>query len=168
MTPKRISEIRVEGDIAYVSLTRGYEAVIDAADIPLVEGMPWSAMVTRTGHIYAVRSVAKFRPRALMHRHLTGAPLGLVVDHSDRDGLNNRRSNIRIATTAQNNANMCVSSRSKLGVKGVSVERGGRYSTRIEDGDRKIYLGSFETIAEASAAYFGAARVLWGDFARKK
>ena len=41
--PKAIRQIRVDGNIAYVPLTRGYEAVIDAADVPLVEGWNWYA-----------------------------------------------------------------------------------------------------------------------------
>lgn len=33
--------IRIEGDVAYVTLTRGYEAIIDAENVPLVEGYNW-------------------------------------------------------------------------------------------------------------------------------
>lgn len=35
--------IRIEGDVAYVPLTQGYTAIIDAGDVPLVEGRSWQA-----------------------------------------------------------------------------------------------------------------------------
>ena len=39
--------IRIEGDVAYVPLTKGYEAIIDVEDVPLVEGRNWHAHVVR-------------------------------------------------------------------------------------------------------------------------
>ena len=50
-----IRQIRIQGDIAYVPLTKGYEAVIDAADVPLVQGNNWSATV-RKRTCYAFRT----------------------------------------------------------------------------------------------------------------
>jgi hypothetical protein len=41
---KKIRPIRVEGDTAIVPLTRGFEAVIDAVDVPIVEGWNWVAI----------------------------------------------------------------------------------------------------------------------------
>ena len=41
---KKVRPIRIEGDLAYVPLTRGYEAVIDAGDVSLVEGFNWYAL----------------------------------------------------------------------------------------------------------------------------
>lgn len=48
--------IRIEGKIAYVPLTKGYEAIIDAEDVPVVAPHPWSAMVAGK-NVYAVTSV---------------------------------------------------------------------------------------------------------------
>jgi hypothetical protein len=167
MPKGRPSTIRDEGNIAYVELTRGYEATIDKRDIPLVQGYSWRAHILRKGHVYAARTGDEPRTVVLMHRHLMGAPADVLVDHEDGDGLNNRRGNMRIATPSQNNMNMSVSSRNLLGIKGVSQQRGGKFSARIERGTQRVYLGSFRTPEEASAAYFGAARILFGDFAKK-
>lgn len=48
--------IRFEGKTAYVPLTKGYEAIIDAEDVPLVASHPWSAMVSGK-NVYAVTSI---------------------------------------------------------------------------------------------------------------
>lgn len=39
--------IRIEGSIAIVPLTKGYEAVIDIEDLALVDGKNWTAWVSR-------------------------------------------------------------------------------------------------------------------------
>ncbi|PXW51311.1 HNH endonuclease [Methylobacterium sp. B4] len=165
MRKARPSSIRVEGNDAFVSLTQGLEAVIDAADVPLLSGYAWTAQVGAEGHAYARRY---FRGGALlMHRVLMRAEKGLCVDHIDGDGLNNRRSNLRIANQSQNNMNMLVTRRNKIGVKGVSVGKTGKFEAKIKYQDKNYYLGGFPTPEEASAAYYGAARVLFGDFAKK-
>lgn len=48
--------IRIEGEVAYVPLTKGYEAIIDAEDVPAVSSYSWSAMVAGK-NVYAVTSV---------------------------------------------------------------------------------------------------------------
>jgi len=100
-----------------------------------------------------------------MHRMLTGAGRGEYVDHRDGDGLNNRRSNIRLCTQTQNMANKAVERRNKLGLKGVSASRG-RFRATITPNGQKVHLGTFDTQEEAAAAYRGAAVALWGDFAK--
>lgn len=159
------SQIRLENDIAFVALTKGFEAMVDVADLELIAGYRWVAFInSQTGHAYAAR-YEKGRC-ILMHRALLSAPDGIWVDHEDGDGLNNRRKNIRLATPAQNMANKAVERRNKLGLKGVSHEKG-RFRATIKPEGRTIHLGRFETAAEAAAAYQGAARVLWGNFAHK-
>jgi hypothetical protein len=50
-----IRTIRIQGNVAYVPLTRGYEAIIDAGDVPLVLERNWTALLApRT--VYAVRT----------------------------------------------------------------------------------------------------------------
>lgn len=157
------SEIRIENGVAIVSLTRGQEAIIDVDDIPLVSGYRWTVLTnSQTGHMYAARFEKK--KCYLMHRALLDAPPQLTCDHVDGDGLNNRRKNIRLATHAQNMANKCVERRNKLGIKGVSKSKG-RFRAAITPNGKQIHLGQYATAEEAAAAYKGAARVLWGQFA---
>ena len=100
----------------------------------------------------------------LMHRYLLQANPGERVDHQDGNGLNNRRENIRKATSSQNgmNARAQVGGSSKF--KG--VWRPTRWRAEIRVNYKTIHLGSFATEEEAAHAYDEAARRLFGEFAR--
>lgn len=80
-------------------------------------------------------------------------------------GLNNQRSNLRVCTHQENLRNRVVDRRNKLGLPGVWTE-GGKYRACIKSGGKTIHLGTFNTPEEAAAAHAGAARALWGEFAR--
>lgn len=102
MVLRRGSRIEVVGDVALVELTQGRWATIDAEDVALVEGKSWYAQ--RGGHTwYAVWKPG--RRGIPMHRLIAGTPRGLHTDHLDWNGLNNRRSNLRVCTHAENMAN---------------------------------------------------------------
>jgi len=95
-----VKYIRIEGDRAFVQLSRGYEAIIDAADVPLIGKRSWFVIPNGTGGFYARAS-----DRSYMHRVLTGAPLGTEVDHLNRDTLDNRRANLPVGTHQANMLN---------------------------------------------------------------
>ena len=153
--PKRIREIRIEGNIAYVPLTKGHEAIIDAADVHLVKGWNWCALVT-TWTVYAHRCGGpKGKQKSYyMHRILMGDPKGLEVDHIDGNGINNRRSNLREATKAQNRHNQRVSIANSSGYKGVSWHKScDKWHARIKRDGKSQHLGLFKTAEAAHAAY---------------
>lgn len=166
--PKAIRQIRVDGNIAYVPLTKGYEAVINAADVPLVERWNWFPLVTpRT--VYAHRmDYSGDAPRGVrLHRLLMGEPEGFEVDHQDCDGLNNRRKNLRVATKSQNMQNQRLRSTSKSGFKGVCFRKDiGKWMARIKVNGKQHHLGCFTTAEDAHAAYVAASDRLHGDFGR--
>lgn len=84
------------------------------------------------------------------------------VDHKDRDPSNNRLNNLRAATGAENRQNRR-SPQSRL-PKGVSPNHTG-FQAQIAVDKRKIYLGTYRTVAEAQAAYAAAALKYHGEFA---
>ena len=165
---KRTRPISIDGALAYVPLTKGYVAVIDAADVGLVEGFNWCALLTR-GKVYAARadcSGPKQRTVRL-HRVIMSAPPGLEVDHIDGDSLNNRRANLRIVTHAENSRNQRISPKSKSGVKGVCHNKAtGKWQAQIKLHGKKYHLGHFTDIKEAQAAYAFASKKLHGEFGR--
>ncbi len=164
---RKVRPIRIDGDTAFVPLTRGFEAAIDAADAMLVEGYNWSVLLTKYGHAYAQRTaqIDGKRYAILMHRAVLDAVPGRDVDHIDGDGLNNRRANLRECTHKQNMANAVVSRRSQLGMKGAYADKRGRFRASIEVNRKTIHLGSYDTPEEAAAAYRGAAKLVHGKFA---
>lgn len=113
MAFRALRTIRIEGNTAFVPLTKGYEAMIDASDVGLVEGYSWQAFVRprKAGGYFPIYAMAYTlrndgpRQRLLMHRVINPTPQGMVVDHINGDGLDNRRHNLRTATSNQNSRN---------------------------------------------------------------
>ncbi len=104
-----------------------------------------------------------YRPHRLAWLYMTGEWPKHLIDHADRDPSNNRWANLREATDQQNMWN----GRSKLpksGFRGVKRHRNG-FVAFIYEGKRGIYLGSFKTAEEASAAHVAAVNARRGEFA---
>jgi hypothetical protein len=166
--PRQIRPIRICGDVAYVTLTQGYESIIDAADVPLVDYYNWFA-VQVGGTVYAVRSdYSGTKMRSVyVHRTILGEPECLDVDHKDGDGLNNRRDNLRPATKSQNMRNRRMGCNNTSGFKGVYLHKeSGKWVAQIKSGSKPKYLGIFTSPEEAHAAYCTASRELHGEFGR--
>ena len=85
------------------------------------------------------------------------------VDHSSKDGLDNRWTNLREATTSQNRMNMNVRRDSRLGVKGVKPQDG-RYVAHVVGKGKRRYVGMFGTPEEAKEARDEAADDRHGEF----
>lgn len=170
MAPRKVRPIRIEGNVAFVQLTMGYEAVIDAVEAPLVGQWNWTALLQpHSNTVYAYRhdcSGPKKR-NVRMHRLIAGDPPGLDVDHRDGNGLNNRRSNLRAATKSQNAHNARLSRRNSSGAKGVYwSNRAQRWIVEIRLHGQRHYVGTFVRLDDASSAYASASARLHGEFGR--
>ena len=151
-----------------VPLTQGMVALVDEEDYARVTAVgPWSAERVHRCY-YASTYVTGERVR--MHRFLLDAKPGQEVDHVNRDALDNRKANLRLATNSQQAANVrkrtsSTSSRFKGVSHVIRPDRSDRWRAQISRDGRRISLGYFETEAEAVAAYDAAAKATWGDFA---
>ena len=164
--PRTIRQIRVDGKIAYVPLTRGYVSIIDSEDVPLIDGYNWCAQIGRNT-VYAVRCVRNgvVVKKVIMHKEIMEPVEGFEVDHIDKNGLNNRRENLRKATAAQNQHNQRKARHNTSGFKGVSfcADRQLWQSQIQTDGKRK-FLGRFSSAEMAFDAYCRASALLHGEF----
>ena len=100
---------------------------------------------------------------------MTGRWPNPEIDHINQDGTDNRWSNLREATKAQNAANRRVAKTSQTGLKGViRVTRDGitKFEARIRLNGKQKHLGRYETGQEAHQAYVRAAEQAHGAFAR--
>ncbi len=169
MAEKEIRPIRIEGNLAYVSLTRGREAVIDAEDASLVAGRNWYVMEQSHSAYAARREVGcdgKWRT-VYMHREIMGVTTSPTIDHRDGDGLNNRRKNLRAATASENQRNQRLSSANTSGFKGVSWDRSkSRWRANIKVNGKLRFLGSFRDIESAVVAYASASAAMHKEFGR--
>lgn len=150
----KVRALRIDGDIAYIPLTRDREAVIDVADVPLVEGWNWCAFPSADERLWYAYSGGNRKIR--LHQLLLPAPPGFMVDHKDSDGLNCRRSNLRLVTAKGNAQNR---RRRREGIskfKGVSPH-GSNWRARIVVDGHRVQLGTFESEQDAARAYEQAA-----------
>ena len=174
LPPKEIGvnqkrQITVVGNKAIIPLTRGFVAQIDADDLDKVVGYNWFAVVQKHG-AYAVRRVAGVKGRGSkvsMHRTILQVDENQQVDHVDLDGLNNCKSNLRIATPMQNTWNRRRPSANTSGLKGVCWNKASnKWQAQIKAGGKSKYLGLFETVDAAHGAYCKAANMYHGQYAR--
>lgn len=147
----------------------GLIAVIDADVAAEVATRFWS----RGGNHKATYARAcENGKRITLHRflwRLWGRPATRYIDHEDRDGLNNRRSNLRAATPSQNGSNRKPTQPAAVKTsrfKGVARKRGKKWTALIGVNGKYIHLGTFEREEDAAEAYRQAALKYHGEFGR--
>jgi len=118
-----------------------------------------------TGYVLIKIDGRKYRAHRLawlyVHREWPAGGL----DHINGCPLDNRISNLRIATNPQNQANRR-RDRGKDTPKGVRRLPGGRFAARISVDKKLHHIGVFDTAEDAQSAYMDAAKKHYGNFAR--
>jgi hypothetical protein len=156
-----------QGDYCKIPLTRGHFAKVDPEDYGWLAQFRWHYV--RTGRtFYAVRSCYHGGRgcKVWMHREIMGTPRGMVCDHVNHNGQDNRRGNLRNCTAAENDLNRRHYRNGRSRYKGVWWCKGLQmWGAEIQAGGREEFLGYFVREVEAARAYDGAARRLHGAFA---
>lgn len=156
-------QAKIVGNYAEILLTKGKTVLIDIEDIEKVCQWNWSTQVHKAKNkenFYARRNDKG--KHIMLHRFLMNAPEGLEVDHKNGNGLDNRKSNLRLATKAQNNTNISRLKNNKF--RGVYSTKKG-YRVQICHQRKPIHLGYFNSEKEAATVYNNKAIELFGEFA---
>ena len=170
----------IAGDVAMLNcalyfcfrLKNGLLVKVDYDDLEIVSQYSWFYSPRNGGNSYVAREefVSKYprrRKTYRLHREIMQPPDGMVVDHINGDGLDNRKCNLRICTHGQNAANQVHrKQKGNTPYNGVykRFEAGSQRKYRAQFGRK--YLGCFYTADEAAEAVNKAAYDKYGEFAR--
>lgn len=149
----------------YLKLTTGEQSLVDDDIFDFVNQWSW-----RKGSGYSVqrgeRINGKFRT-VYLHRVIMNAQKGLEVDHINGNVLDNRVSNLRVCTHAQNMANYRPGKSSASGFRGVHQRKPGeKWTAHVSVQEKAVHLGNFDSPHQAAMAYDLWAKDIYGDFAK--
>lgn len=151
-----------------IPLTRGLSAVVDDDAYEALSKHKWHAVPAgRKGvtGFYAVRGVPNGTPSTVyMHRQVAGAEQGQMVDHIDRDGLNNQSANLRFCTHTLNLGN--TRRENVSGFRGVYWHRAKRrWYAQLQFEGKRYCTKRFKDPVDAAKAYDALAQQYFGAFA---
>jgi hypothetical protein len=133
---------------------------IDEEDWGRVRGFRWH--VDSLGYVAGYVNGNQVR----LHRHLMEAGRGQIVDHKNRDQMDNRKGNLRLASKSENGINSKHRKHNTSGFRGVHFCRQtGKWRAEIRKNGQCTKLGRFKTKLAAALAYDQAALDMHGDFA---
>lgn len=164
----------LEPSYRLIKLTKGFFAKVSLEKYEELNRYKWTARKSPDGKYVATRSarISDGRIRGgpsysiLMSRQIMNAPKGVFVDHINRDSIDNRTENLRLATPAQNKFNCKKRSDSKWPYKGIAQPKGKSWwVANIQSHGANIFLGCFKTAEDARDAYIEAAKKIHGEFA---
>jgi hypothetical protein len=144
-----------------IKLTRGFVALVDDEDFEYLNQFSWQ--VTNNGFTnYAKRGVylpkinGKRRSKTIwMHREIMNISPKLQADHINRNGLDNRKENLRIVTNRENHWNLS-NQGDYIGIQKI----GNRYQSKIYIKNKNVHLGYFDTPELAHKAYIEKSKQL--------
>lgn len=128
-------------------------ALVDADDYERVTTDRWNARTDSVGRLRPMRRSRRPPQATTLARVILGLPPGRYpeVDHRNGDPLDNRRSNLRLASRGQNMQNQRAHRGSHSGVRGVYPRPNGRWQAAVQVAKKQHYLGVFDTVEEAEA-----------------
>lgn len=154
--------------MAELALTKGRVAIIDDEDFNFLSNFNWYFL---SNGYAASSSKINSKNFSLMHRVIMdhhGVNLkNSFVDHINRNGLDNRKINLRKADDSQNQGNQIINKHNHSGFKGIYLDKArNKYAVQICVNRKKIFLGRFKDKISAALKYNEAALEYFGEFAR--
>lgn len=164
------SKASVVPEYAEFYLSNGLFAICDWCDFNSVKSFKWNStsLDSRVQWAWAhdVENGGEKRKKVAMHNVIMKPSEGFVVDHINGNGLDNRRSNLRIATRQQNTFNS-VHKGGTSKYKGVALDKeSGLWRAYIAKDGKRTWLGRFPDELSAAIAYDKAAKDMFGEYAK--
>lgn len=147
-----------------ITLTKNRIALVNDDDFVAVQKHKWCAQVSGKNEYATAWISGKLTS---MHRFIMKPRDGLVVDHINGNGLDNRKENLRVCTRSQNAMNARPRANTISGVKGVSYNKSillTPWVAQIRSQGKTIFIGYYATKEEAAEAYKKISLKYFGDF----
>lgn len=160
--------------MAELPLTRGLVAIVDGEMLEFLSQWKWSVNEKELGRFYVFRSIHGGKKHVALHVQVLERALGRTLvkgeetDHKNRNPLDNRAENLRVATSSQNKANRAPRGRSQwkgVGYQGPARSGGAERSRPWFATVKGRHLGYFSSEREAAYAYNEEALKVHGEFA---
>lgn len=140
------NEYTICGEYVLVKFSNSEKVFIcDISDLEIVKTHTW--YLSDRGYATTCIKTKKIK----FHSLVMPRKDGMVVDHINRNKLDNRKSNLREVTQKENCYNKSLDKRNKSGHKGVFV-RNGKYVAYIQHNKKFIHLGTYKNIEDAITA----------------
>lgn len=133
--------------------------LLDAEDIELVKPFQWCI----NGNGYVTSGAGN--TQVIMHRLIMGVKDNSLVDHANRNPLDNRKCNLRLCDKRGNLFNFGARSDNSCGYRGVRKHCSGKYTAQIAFKGKAYHIGCYDAAESAANAYDSAASVIAGEFA---
>lgn len=159
------NEIVIDNDVAYVLIydKDGKEtcrATIDLEDVERVKGLKWSLL---SGYAWCTSK------ETYLHRFILDYDGDMDIDHINRNRLDNRKDNLRIASHSDNSKNIKLPTDNKTGVIGVCWDKTrSKWRAEIKVDGHKYNIGRFSSLTDAIVARLKYEKELFKDFAPQK
>lgn len=140
-------------------------AFVDTEDLPILKKYRWN--MRSNGYVFSSGRIDKHHLG--MHRVLMlDDPINnpYEIDHIDNNPANNRKSNLRVCSRAENSRNRKTRYDSTTSYKGVALKQAAMYHATIGYNGKKVFIGNFATPEEAAQAYNKKAIELYGKYAK--
>jgi hypothetical protein len=154
-----------------VTLTQGQVALVPDGDHDWLSSSKWYAKwnsYTKSFYAFSAVPTGLEHPKqqwirmhnAIWEHHNGPIPVGRTVDHVGHDTLDNRLSNLRLATNSQQAQNRRLRTDNKSGYRGVHWHKAtGKWTASIQVNGKRMHLGLFTDKIEAARAYDAAAAI---------
>lgn len=132
----------------------------------------WKWQLSPTGYVARSTCYKTKRKRIYLHRVLTNCPADKVVDHINKNKLDNRKCNLRICSQRENTVANNGWTNAQIPYKGVTYMSSSgkkiltKFRARIYANHKEINLGVYNSAVEAAQAYDQAAKIIHGEYAK--
>ena len=157
---KKYNNYNLSGEYGIGYTTNGEEFYFDLADYEKIKDYCCSKDING----YIVTNISYGR-REYLHRFLLNPDKNMLIDHINHNKLDDRKENLRIVNSNQNNENRSISRNNTSGVTGVSWSSNrNKWVAQIKINNKSIFLGRFDNFEDAVAARKEAEEKYFGEY----